>query len=130
MYQEVILNHNKNPIGQGKLPSATHQGEAFNPICGDQIAVELQISGEIVRSAGFTAKCCALCRASASVMIGLISGKSLLELREMKVSFDQMISGQGEVMNGDAAAFVAMVKYPARIKCVSLPWKALEEAKK
>ena len=129
MYQEVVLRHNRDPKGFGALAAATHRGEAFNPICGDQVAVELNIVGGKVSAVGFTAKCCALCRASASVMTGLLMGLAVADVGVMRGDFERMISGDGTPLPGDAGVFSAMVSYPARVKCVALPWKALEAAK-
>ena len=130
LYQEVVLAHNRDPRGYGELLEASRQGEGFNPICGDQINVQIIMSDETIERVGFTARCCALCRASASVMTTVMSGLSMEAAEEKFKDFEIRIQGRGARLDGDAAAFAAIAQYPARAKCVILPWKTFFSALK
>ena len=130
IYQAVILNHNRSPKGYGVVPLATHAADGFNPICGDKVNVSAIIVKDKFVNLGFTAQSCALCRASASVMVEALADSTLSRAEEFVSQFENMIRGKGVVIKGDAAAFEAMRDYPARAKCVLLPWRTLTEALK
>jgi nitrogen fixation NifU-like protein len=123
LYQDVVLSHNRQPCGYGEIASPTRSGEGFNPICGDQIKIQIHLTEESISQVGFTARCCALCRASASVLTAVMSGLSVALAEQEVRKFESMIQGHGEVLEGDAAAFAAVSQYPARAKCVVLPWR-------
>ncbi len=128
IYQTVILNHNRSPHGYGEMPLATHKADGFNPICGDRVTVLAIIEKEKFANLGFTAQSCALCRASASVMVGALTDLNLSRAAEFVAKFEDMIRGKTVTIDGDAAAFNAIKDYPARAKCVLLPWRTLTEA--
>ncbi len=128
LYQDVVLSHNREPRGYGNLVDPSGSAEGFNPICGDQVKVQILRSGDTVSMVGFTARCCALCRASASVLTTILSGRSFTEAEATVLAFDRMIHGLGAPLEGDAAAFAAIAQYPARAKCVLLPWKTFSSA--
>jgi nitrogen fixation protein NifU and related proteins len=128
IYQSVILNHNRSPKGYGLVPLATHKADGFNPICGDKVTVTAIIVNEKFVNLGFTAQSCALCRASASVMVDTLANATLCMAEEFVSQFENMLRGKAAAVTGDAAAFEAIRDYPARAKCVLLPWRTLTEA--
>ena len=128
LYQSVILDHNRNPRSYGELAGATHQADGFNPICGDRVTVMLEIKGSCVTGVGFTAQSCALCRASASVLMASVAGKTLAEVDVLSRAFLSMITGGGDELAGDAGAFAGIKAFPARAKCVMLAWRTIGEA--
>ncbi len=128
LYQEVVLAHNRDPRGFGPLDNVTRFAEGFNPICGDQVKIEILLAHDVLSKVGFTARCCALCRASASVLTTVMSGRSLASAEAAVHEFDRMVHGRGGHLEGDAAAFAAIAQYPARAKCVVLPWKTFLSA--
>jgi nitrogen fixation NifU-like protein len=133
LYQSVILDHNRNPRGYGDLAGATHQAEGFNPICGDRVQIQIEaLSGEI-RDIRFTAQCCALCRASSSVLVELMTGRSVDIATALVGSFEGMIQGDAaspieDLKASSAQAFFATKDFPARAKCVLLPWRTFMSA--
>jgi nitrogen fixation NifU-like protein len=130
IYQTVILNHNRSPKGYGEVLLATHRADGFNPICGDRVTIAAIIEKEKFVNLGFTAQSCALCRASASVMVEALAESHLSQAKEFLAQFENMIRGKVPPMTGDAGAFQAIKDFPARAKCVLLPWRTLAEAVK
>lgn len=128
LYQTVILDHNRAPRGAQPLLDATHRAEGFNPICGDRILITLKTAEDKLSDLGFNAQSCALCRASASVLVGTLKTKTLGEAKSIIRQFEAMLSGGSWSLGGDAEAFIAMKDFPARAKCVLLPWKTVMAA--
>lgn len=128
LYQSVILEHSRTPRGVGRVPNPTHFGEGFNPICGDRIVVTIQVVNELISKICFEAQSCALCQASASVLVETLEGKSFGLASAMLRDFEALIT-EGRWEYGGAAAIFGVVRdFPARAKCVSLPWKACRDA--
>jgi len=128
LYQAVILDHNRAPRGEGVVGDATNCAEGFNPICGDRINLTIKLNDAQITNVGFTAQSCALCRASASVLAQTIHATSLEQAIEMGHAFQAMLTGGEWNYGGDAAVFAAIKRYPARAKCVALPWRTLVTA--
>ena len=128
LYQSVILDHNRAPRGAKALPDATHIAEGFNPICGDRILITVKADEDTLYDLGFNAQSCALCRASASVLVATLKTRTFGEAKSIVRQFEAMLSGGGWSLGGDAEAFIAMKDFPARAKCVLLPWKTLMAA--
>lgn len=125
IYQSVILDHNRAPRGAQLLKDATHRAEGFNPICGDRILITARVGDGNVIDLGFNVQSCALCRASASVLVETLKTKSVDDAKMIAKQFETMLSGGGWGFGGDAQAFSAMRDFPARTKCVLLPWKTV-----
>lgn len=133
LYQEVILDHNKNPRNFGAIPIKTHAAKGHNPLCGDQITVNMQIDNGIIKDISFEGSGCAISKASASIMTTLIKGKSTEEAQTL---FDQFVSVITSDMNdeidfeslGKLAVFAGVREYPSRIKCANLAWHTLKNA--
>ena len=135
LYEDLILEHNKHPHHYGKLDMPDRVGEGSNPLCGDQITVYLQLEGETISQIRFSGKGCAITRASASLMTCAVAGKTCRESRTLARRFEQVLTGAVEPEMavvaqelGDLGAFVSLRRYPMRLKCALLPWRALSTA--
>ncbi|NBB78234.1 MAG: SUF system NifU family Fe-S cluster assembly protein [Verrucomicrobia bacterium] len=132
LYQEIILDHNKRPRHYGVLGDATHRAEGYNPLCGDRIEVFLQVEDGMIAAIQFEAASCAICKASASMMTGALSGKSLDGAEGVVESVARILGTDTEEISlgsfGELAALAGVRKFPARIKCASLPWHTYQAA--
>lgn len=132
LYQEIILEHNKRPRHYGPLDSVTHQAAGHNPLCGDDVQVLLKVSNNQLADVAFTGQGCAISKASASMMTEAVLGKSLPEVRELSAKVISAMKGSGEELvleeDGELASLLGVRKFPARIKCATLAWHALEAA--
>ena len=133
LYQEIILEHNKRPRNYGTLEAYTHKAEGYNPLCGDKITVFLHVQDERLVSVQFETAACAICKASASMMSESLHGKSLDEAREIDARVEQLLNSEVEAnleSEGEIAALAGVRKFPARVKCASLPWHTFKSALK
>lgn len=138
LYQDIILDHYKNPVGKGLREPFEAQVHHVNPTCGDEIDVRVHLeesdSGEVmVADVSYDGQGCSISQASASVMYELLEGRSLAEALEIESQFHEMVSSRGTVepneeILGDGVAFVGVAKYPARVKCALLAWMAFKDA--
>ena len=132
LYQQVILDHNRNPRNFKELPNPTRKVEGYNPLCGDHYTVFLQLDGDTIREVTFTGNGCAISKASASVMSSTVKGKSLTEADKLFDTFHKLVTGENaglsEAELGRLAAFSGVSEFPARVKCASLPWHTLRTA--
>jgi nitrogen fixation NifU-like protein len=130
LYKEVILRHYKSPQNYGELPAANLRVMGDNPSCGDQIELMILTDGERIKDLRFRGQGCAISQASASLMTGLIRGKSWAEALALEQQFKAMIvDGVSPAPAlGDLAALAGVHKLPARVKCATLAWNALEQA--
>jgi len=131
LYQQVILDHCKNPRNFRELPSCTCSAQGQNPLCGDQLKLFLQLEGGTIREATFIGSGCCISKASASLMTDAIKGKTRAEAEQMFALVRDMVTtgkSQGDV--GKLAVFAGVHKFPARVKCAILAWHALVAALK
>ena len=137
LYQEIILDHYRNPQGRGLRDPFEAQVHHVNPTCGDEIdlRVHLEDHDGVTRVAdvSYAGQGCSISQASASVMYESIAGKTLDEALEALARFQEMVQSKGEIAGdeetmGDAVAFAGVAKYPARVKCALLPWMAWKDA--
>ncbi len=137
LYQEIILDHYRNPQGRGLREPFEAQVHHVNPTCGDEIdlRVHLEEQDGVTRVAdvSYAGQGCSISQASASVMYESLAGKSLDEALEALGRFQEMVQSKGEDAGdeetmGDAVAFAGVAKYPARVKCALLPWMAWKDA--
>lgn len=132
LYQEVILDHYKHPEHKGLSSKSDVQVHHINPSCGDELTVNLSlVDGRIVLS--WDGVGCSISMASASMMSGLLTGKTLSEAAPIVDSFVALMQSKGtqagdEEILEDAVAFAGVSKYPARIKCALLGWMAFKDA--
>ena len=130
LYQEVILEHSKNPRNYRKLAEANRSAEGFNPLCGDHFQLYLRLEGERIAEASFEGTGCALSKASASMMTAALKGTTAAEAEALFARFHEMVlgkNGHGEEL-GKLAAFSGVSEYPVRVKCVSLAWHTMMAA--
>ncbi len=132
LYQEVVLDHGKRPRNFGPLEGATHHAEGLNPLCGDHFTVHAKVDGGVVREARFEGSGCAISKASASVMTGIVKGKTAEEIERIFERFHKLVTegpaeGGAEEL-GKLAVFGGVHEYPTRVKCASLAWHALRAA--
>jgi nitrogen fixation NifU-like protein len=133
LYQDIILDHNKRPRHYGALADYTHTAEGYNPICGDKLTVYMVIQDERIEAVQFEAACCAICKSSASMMAEALTGKTLAEAATLEQHVAELLSTDIEVdlvADGEIAALAGVRKFPARIKCATLPWKTTQTALK
>ena len=132
LYQEVVLDHGKRPRNFGPLEGATHRADGLNPLCGDRITVYAKLDGGKIADARFEGSGCAISKASASVMTGMVKGKTREEIDALFERFHKLVTegpaaGAAEDL-GKLAVFGGVHEYPTRVKCASLPWHALRAA--
>ena len=133
LYQQVILDHNKKPRNFRKLEAASHTAEGYNPLCGDQLTVYLNITGDQVNDVGFEGSGCAISKASASMMTQAVKGKSKEEAENLFREFHSMVTGElneetEENSLGNLKIFAGVREFPVRVKCATLPWHTLHAA--
>ena len=132
LYQEVILDHSRRPRNFGDLPDAAVQVHGDNPACGDEIhlGVKFGTGGEL-QDIKFTGHGCAISQASASLMTAKLKGKSRLEAKEMLRAFHDLVTdetAEAPKMLGDLRLLQGVRKFPQRVKCAMLAWRAVEQA--
>ena len=135
MYQEVILDHYKNPQHRGLRDPYQAEVHHVNPSCGDELTLRVQLSanGQTVDDISYDAVGCSISQASTSVMAEELIGMSRDHAMEKLAEFERMITSRGkeegdEELIGDGVAFSGVSKYPARVKCALLGWKAFQSA--
>ncbi|OFP37312.1 MULTISPECIES: Fe-S cluster assembly sulfur transfer protein SufU [unclassified Corynebacterium] len=135
MYQEVILDHYKNPQYAGLRDPYEAEVHHVNPSCGDELTLRVHLSedGETVEDVSYEAQGCSISQASTSVMAEEIKGLPLDQAMKKLGAFEEMITSRGTVEGdpeviGDGVAFGGVAKFPARVKCALLGWKAFEAA--
>ncbi len=135
LYQDIILDHHEAPRNFGSLPAPSSKREGFNPMCGDRVVVEVQISGKgsekKIEDIRFTGEGCSICMASASIMSESVMGQPAARIHEKIEAFRGLMKGTvtSEQMDGeDVQALAGVRRFPVRIKCALLPWMTLRDA--
>lgn len=133
LYQQVILDHNKNPKNFKQLNHATHTAEGYNPLCGDHITVYAHVTNNVIDEVSFVGDGCAISKASASMMTTNIKGKTIEEAKTLFEQFHKLITAQLNPDKdphtlGKLAIFSNIWHFPARVKCASLSWHTLKGA--
>jgi nitrogen fixation NifU-like protein len=132
LYQEIILDHNKNPRNFKQLDTADRKAEGYNPLCGDHYTVYVNLEGETLREVAFHGNGCAISKASASVMSQQLKGKSREDAERLFTGFREMIMGKVPAEEaerlGKLAAFAGVKEHPSRVKCALLAWHAVHAA--
>ncbi|RLE20870.1 MAG: SUF system NifU family Fe-S cluster assembly protein [Acidobacteria bacterium] len=133
LYQEVILDHNRNPRNCYIMDGASCTADGHNPLCGDIVKVYLRIENGIIEEISFQGQGCAICTASTSLMTESVQGKSVEEAQGLFDEFHQMLTGVAEeqgVVLGKLQVFEGVREYPVRVKCATLAWHTLNAAMK
>ena len=134
LYQQTILEHNRNPRNFGKLEPATHQAEGYNPLCGDHLFVYLNLDdSDVIETVKFEGSGCAISKASASMMTTALKGKTVAEARTLFEEFHRLVIGELKPDRepnhlGKLSVFSGIWQYPSRVKCASLSWHTLKGA--
>jgi nitrogen fixation NifU-like protein len=137
LYQEIILDHYRNPQGRGLREPFEAQVHHVNPTCGDEIDLRLHLEERdgvlTVADVSYDGQGCSISQASASVMYENVNGLPLADAMFALDRFSEMVTSKGEIAGdeevlGDAVAFGGVAKYPARVKCALLPWLAWKDA--
>ena len=132
LYQQVILDHNKNPRNFHDMPDATNRVDGYNPLCGDHYTIFLKRDGDTIKDVSFTGSGCAISKASASVMSSTLKGKSKDEADQLFETFHRLVTGDQSGLSaadlGRLAAFSGVSEFPARVKCATLAWHTLRSA--
>ncbi len=132
LYQQVILDHNKNPRNFHEMADATRRVEGYNPLCGDHYTVFVRLNDGTIDEVSFTGNGCAISKASASVMSSTVKGKSTEEAESLFDTFHRLVTGDASGLSaadlGRLAAFSGVSEFPARVKCATLAWHTLKTA--
>jgi nitrogen fixation NifU-like protein len=150
LYREIILDHYRNPRNRGELDAPpAHRAEGFNPLCGDEIVLYVDVDSGVIRDLKVGGQGCSISQSSASMMSAAVKGKTVDDARALTRAFKALMSihesrldgeadgdGSGtdtpvpdpEVKLGDLEALQGVVKFPVRIKCATLSWNTLTQA--
>jgi len=133
LYQQVIIEHNKKPRNYGELETCTHHAHGLNPLCGDDIVLQVVVADGIVQDIRFQGQGCAISKASSSLMTVNVKGKPLAEAERMVEEFRAMIRGTLDTavdpnILGRLSLFQNVKNLPSRVKCAVLPWATLHSA--
>jgi len=133
LYQDIILDHYKNPRGKQLMPHPAGESHQVNPTCGDEVTVQVALDADGKLVIGYEGQGCSISQASASVMSEMVAGTDPEAADTVREAFVDLMRSKGtaepdEEVLGDGIAFVGVAKYPARIKCALLPWMALQDA--
>jgi len=133
LYQQVILDHNKKPRNFRRLENANHTAEGYNPLCGDQLTVYLDLENDQVKDVGFEGSGCAISKAAASMMTQAVKGKSKEQVENLFNEFHSMVTGELNEETeanslGNLKIFAGVREFPVRVKCATLAWHTLHAA--
>jgi len=130
LYRELILDHYRNPRNRAPLESPAVVAEGYNPLCGDEVELRLNIDGDVISDVSFTGRGCSISQASGSMLTEAIKGKTVAQARALAALFTRMMTDPEFVPEedvGDLEALQGVAKYPVRVKCATLAWHALQD---
>jgi nitrogen fixation NifU-like protein len=133
LYEDVILDHNRNPRNYPKTPAgANHHAHGFNPLCGDEFTVHLRVEDGVIKDVGFEGAGCAISTASASLMTEAVMGKTEAEAEEIFANMHKLLTEEGGESYlpkvGKLAVLSGVREYPMRVKCATLAWHTMHAA--
>jgi nitrogen fixation NifU-like protein len=133
LYQEIILDHYKNPHGRGLRDPFDAESFQVNPTCGDEVTLRVKLDGGTVADVSYEGQGCSISQAATSVLTDLVVGRSVGEAFKTLDAFVELMQGRGKVepdedVLEDGIAFAGVAKYPARVKCALLGWMAFKDA--
>jgi len=133
MYQEIILDHYRNPHRSGLREPFDAESYQVNPTCGDEVTLRVALDGDRVTDVSYDAVGCSISQAATSVLTDLVVGHTVAESRSTMDAFVEMVQSRGQVepdedVLADAVAFVGVSRYPSRVKCALLGWMAFKDA--
>ncbi|MGH3732684.1 MAG: Fe-S cluster assembly sulfur transfer protein SufU [Acidimicrobiales bacterium] len=140
LYREIILDHYRSPRNRGELATPpAHRVEGFNPLCGDEVTVYLDVKDGVLNDIKLTGHGCSISQSSSSLMSAAVKGKPLEDVRATIATFKELMMSRETNLNdegradanlralGELAALAGVVKFPVRIKCATLAWNTLEQ---
>lgn len=131
LYREIILDHYRHPRGRGHLDPPKIVQEGMNPLCGDEITLELRVDGGIIEDIKFSGQGCSISQASASMLVEAVRGKRIEEVESLIQQVLAIMRGEtepDEAKIGEIAYLAGVRQFPVRVKCATLAWHTLEEA--
>ncbi|MBV8539878.1 MAG: SUF system NifU family Fe-S cluster assembly protein [Pseudonocardiales bacterium] len=133
MYQEIILDHYRNPHRNGLREPFDAESYQVNPTCGDEVTLRVALDGDRVTDVSYDAIGCSISQAATSVLTDLVVGRTVAESRSTMDAFLEMVQSRGQVepdedVLADAVAFAGVSQYPSRVKCALLGWMAFKDA--
>jgi nitrogen fixation NifU-like protein len=130
LYRELILDHYRHPRNRGTLEHASAKVDGYNPLCGDEVEVELLFEDDVITDVAFKGRGCSISQASSSMMTDVVKGRSKAEARSLLTAFKRMMTDPEDeppAELGDLEAFQGVAKFPVRVKCATLAWNVLEQ---
>jgi nitrogen fixation NifU-like protein len=139
LYREIILDHYRSPRNRGELAPPAHRVEGFNPLCGDEVTVYLDVNDGVLTDIKLMGHGCSISQSSSSLMSAAVKGKSLDDVRATIETFKELMTAHETTMDaeerdaanlrtlGELAALAGVVKFPVRIKCATLAWNTLQQ---
>ncbi len=132
LYQQMIMDHNKNPKNFHPMPDASRVAEGYNPLCGDHFKVYVKMNGDVIRDISFDGAGCAISKSSASMMTAALKGKTRAEAKALFEEVHKMLSREigsafDEEKVGKLATLGGVCEFPSRVKCASLAWHTMLE---
>ncbi|QIT56072.1 SUF system NifU family Fe-S cluster assembly protein [Aquisalimonas sp. 2447] len=129
LYQDVVLEHNRNPRNYVAVDPATHRGHGYNPLCGDSIELTLDVRDGFIHAIGFQGESCAIATASASLLTETLQGRPVDEAKAIAARFGAVMNGQDEDdLPAGLEPLRGVRRFPSRVKCARLAWASLEAA--
>ncbi len=130
LYRELIVEHYRRPHNARSLAAPSIRSEGMNPLCGDEVSIELRFDGDQIAEAAFAGRGCAISQASASMMTDAVTGRPVGDAVRLLCAFERMLKEGGEPDEelGDLSALQGVHRFPVRVKCALLPWKVLRDA--
>jgi nitrogen fixation NifU-like protein len=136
MYQDIILDHYRNPHGRGLRDPFEAEVHHVNPTCGDEVTLRVHLDGDTIADVSYEGMGCSISQASVSAMYDLVIGKSVPDALATGEQFVRLMQSKGDAAVAeeledeleDAVAFAGVSKYPARVKCALMSWMALKDA--
>jgi nitrogen fixation NifU-like protein len=130
LYREIILDHYRHPRNKGALAAPGVRAEGYNPLCGDEIIVDLQFEDGVINDIAFDGRGCSISQASGSLMTTAVKGRTVAEARRLMTAFKKMITdteSEPPPELGDLEALQGVGKFAVRVKCATLAWHVLED---
>lgn len=129
LYRDIILDHYRQPRNHGKLAKADVSGEGYNPLCGDEVMLQLVFENGRVKQIMFEGKGCSISQASSSMLTEVAAGKTIAQVQQLIKRFKGMMTKDQPATAelGDLEALEGVRKFPVRIKCATLVWNVLEQ---
>ena len=130
LYQQVILDHNRQPRNFRAIDPVSNKADGYNPLCGDKVTVYVELEDGVIKDAAFQGRGCAISTASASLMTDIIKGKTPAEAESIFQGFHDVVTGNSTPSAdlGKLAVLAGVRAYPSRVKCATLAWHTMHAA--